>query len=245
MDSPALTYTLAGLSIFLAHVVSSVTGFGANIVALPLLALVVGLAPGKVAIVLLSTLMYSALTLRWWRRVAWKELVIIVFVTGAGLALGMRFFELLPARASVLVLGIFVAVVGLQGLFKPQLLRAVPNWIATFLLFVGGIVHGAFTVGGPLMVIYCHRAIPEKNTFRSTLGFMWVLLNLGLITGWALRRNWPDGTTQLTLVGIPFTIAGLFVGEWIHRRVNAKQFQMWVNALLIVTGVMLALSTAG
>jgi len=41
---------LAGLIIFAAHVVSAVTGFGSNILGLPLLALVVGLAAGKAAV---------------------------------------------------------------------------------------------------------------------------------------------------------------------------------------------------
>lgn len=241
MDPTFHAFILAGFAIFLGHLVSCVTGFGANVVALPLLALVVGIEPGKVAIVVLSTLLYGALTFRWWNRVQWKELGIIIAVTGVGLVLGMTFFEVLPPTASKIVLGIFVCLVGLQGLFKPGLLRIVPDWLARVLLFVGGVVHGAFTVGGPLMVIYCHRAIPEKQTFRSTLGAMWLLLNLGLVAGWAIRSDWPPGALKLTLIGIPFTAAGLVLGEIIHHRIQPKQFQMWVNALLIITGTMLAL----
>jgi uncharacterized membrane protein YfcA len=237
-------YLLAGLAIFAAHVVSSVSGFGANIVALPLLAMVVGIDSGKAAVIILSTLMYSALTVRWWRRVAWKELLVIVIVTGSGLVLGMRFFELLPAHASIITLGVFVASVGLQGLIKPDLLRAVPDFIAKVMLFAGGIVHGAFTVGGPLMVIYCHRAIPDKSRFRSTLGLMWVILNISLMIGWTLQHQWPAGTLHLTLVGLPFTAVGMMIGERIHHRVHPRHFQIWVNTLLIVTGIMLAISAA-
>lgn len=242
MDHSFLAYILVGLVLFFAHVVSGVTGFGTNIVALPLLTLLVGLAPGRVSIVLLSTFMYAVLAIQWRRRVAWKELFAILIVAGAGLLAGVYFLTLIPARVSIITLGIFVAIVGLQGLFYPKLLAHVPMIIARVFLFLGGAVHGAFTVGGPLVVIYGRRVIHDKTTFRATLCVMWVALNAFLIAGWTYANHWPEKSFTIFFIGLPFAIAGMVAGEWIHHRVDAKQFQMWVNALLIVTGAILALT---
>lgn len=240
---PVLLVAVIGGIIFAAQVVSTVTGFGNNILALPPLTMLVGLPASKAALIVLGTLVYSVLVARWWRRVKWRELLFICVVGGVGLAVGMYSFHLLPHHTSIVLLGVFVVCVGLYGLLNLRIIR-VPDSVATGLLFIGGVVHGAFTVGGPLIVIHCRRAIPDRTAFRSTLNVAWIVLNLGMIAGWVFSRAWPAGTTRLTLVGLPFSVAAVLVGEWIHHRVHAKTFQIWVNAVLVVTGVMLIV-TAG
>jgi uncharacterized membrane protein YfcA len=239
---PILLMTLIGMIIFAAQVVSTVTGFGNNILALPPLTMLVGLPASKAALILLGTLVYSVLVMRWWRRVKWRELLVICVVGGVGLVAGMYAFHRLPQQASIAVLGVFVLSVGLYGLLDLRIIR-VPNALATGLLFLGGAVHGAFTVGGPLIVIHCRRAIPDRTAFRSTLNVAWIVLNLAMIAGWMITRAWPAGTMRLTLVGLPFSIAAVLVGEWIHHRVHAKTFQVWVNVVLVVTGVMLIVTS--
>src|SRR4051812_8979650 len=97
---PVVLLLLAGALIFGGQLVSTVTGFGSNILALPLLALLVGLEPAKAAIVVLSTLIYLVLVAKWWRRVDRRELLFICVVGGVGLVAGMLLFHVLPQRAS-------------------------------------------------------------------------------------------------------------------------------------------------
>ena len=52
---PILLHLLAGLLIFASHLVAGITGFGNQIVALPLLAMLVGLDAGKCTLVVLGT----------------------------------------------------------------------------------------------------------------------------------------------------------------------------------------------
>lgn len=241
--SPALVYFLAGLCIFMSHMVAGVTGFGNQIVALPLLALLVGLDAGKTTLVVLGTVMYTILTIRWHERVNVRALLPIVLFTGIGLVLGMILYERLPEHASKIALGVFVIVMGVQGLVRPALLNHVPDFVAKLLLVAGGVVHGAFTTGGPLLVIYCRRALPHKSEFRSTLGVMWIALNIGLMAGWAIS-GWPapDKTLKLALVGLPFVLAGLYTGEYLHHRFDGPAFRAVVNCVLIVNGLILLVS---
>jgi uncharacterized membrane protein YfcA len=171
-----------------------------------------------------------------------RELLVLCVVGGIGLVFGMLLFRILPQRASIIALGVFVTLVGIQGLVRPQLLFAVPKPIAWVMLLLGGAVHGAFTVGGPLIIVYCRRAIRDKTTFRSTLTVVWIVLNFALMGGWTLTSAWRPGTLQLTLIGLPFSLAALIVGEWIHHRVDAKSFGVWVNVVLILSGTLLAVS---
>jgi uncharacterized membrane protein YfcA len=230
---------LAGLIIFAAHLVSAVTGFGSNVLGLPLLALVVGLAAGKAALVVLSTLMYLYLSLRWRHQVDWRQLGVILLIAGLGLPLGMWLFGALPRRASNLLLGAFVIGVGVRGLLQLAPRFATPRWLARAMLFAGGVVHGAFTTGGPLLVVYCRRAMPDKSTFRATLSVVWLLLNVALMVGWTATRAWSHETLRVTLVGLPFLVAGTIAGESLHHRVDERAFTAAVNLTLIAVGAVL------
>ena len=233
---------LAGLIIFAAHCLSAVTGFGANILGLPLLALVVGLVPGKQALIVQGVLLYIYMSTRWRRRVDVRHLVVILVVAGAGLVVGILAFELLPQRGSEIALAIFVIAVGLRGLFDVAPQVRVPPWLAQVLLFLGGVVHGAFTTGGPLLVIYCRRVLPHKSVFRATLAVMWLALAIGLCIGWTLSSTWDPHTPRVLAVGIPFLILGTLAGEYLHHRVDEKRFATVVNATLTAVGLVLLVS---
>ena len=112
------------------------------------------------------------------------------------------------------------------------------------LLLLGGVVHGAFTTGGPLLAVYCHRALPHKSVFRATLAVMWLLLAIGLMIGWTLGHAWDPGTLRISAVGLPFMIGGLVVGEYLHHRVDERGFRAVVNLTLIATGLILLLGPA-
>jgi uncharacterized membrane protein YfcA len=236
---PITLHLLAGLLIFSSHLVAGITGFGNQIVALPLLAMLVGLDAGKCTLVVLGTVMYTILTVRWHMRVNVRQLLIVVGLAGAGLVIGMTIVERLNERASELALGIFVLVMGLQGLMRPTLLKLVPDPVAKLLVIAGGVIHGAFTTGGPLLVIYAQRAMPEKTEFRATLGVMWLALNVGLMTGWTIHGAWSPHTPTLCLVGLPFLVAGLSLGEYLHHKLDGPSFRAFVNVVLILNGVVL------
>jgi uncharacterized membrane protein YfcA len=239
--NPILLYLLAGLCIFAGHLVAGIAGFGNQIVALPLLAMLVGLSAGKCTLVVLGTLMYAILTLRWHEHINRRQLTIIVVLAGVGLVIGMYLFERFDhyEHAMRIALGVFVLLIGVQGVTWPTLLKLVPRPIARALVLAGGIVHGLFTTGGPLLVIYAQRAMPHKSEFRSTLGVMWIILNGGLMIGWTTTHSWSDQTLTLCLVGLPFLLAGLTIGEYLHHKLDGPQFRAFVNAVLIVNGLVL------
>src|SRR2546421_5843239 len=109
---------LAGVIFFAAHLVSTTTGFGSNVLGLPLLALVVGLEPGKQSLIVLGALLYVYMTLRWWKRVDRRQLLFMVAVAGVGLMIGMIVAASLDKRLSTILLAGFVIAVGLRGLLK-------------------------------------------------------------------------------------------------------------------------------
>jgi uncharacterized membrane protein YfcA len=49
------------------------------------------------------------------------------------------------------------------------------------ILVVGGMVHGAFASGGPLVVLYASKTLTDKGSFRATLCLLWTTLNTLLL----------------------------------------------------------------
>jgi uncharacterized membrane protein YfcA len=241
----ATTFIFAGLIIFAGHLVGGVTGFGTAVLGLPLLALLVGLDVGKQSLLLLSTFVYLYIVLRHRGHIAWRQLAIMVGFATLGLPVGMWIFARLPHRAAMISLGVFITAVGLRNLLRIAPDRRAPRWLAKLLLVAGGVVHGAFTTGGPLLIIYADQTLRRKSIFRSTLSLMWLLLNGVLAVAWTARQEWTWGAVRLSLLGLPFMFAGLFAGEWLHHRVAETMFRRVVNLALVMMGLILILIPAG
>jgi len=235
-------FILAGLILFAAHFVAGVTGFGSGILGLPLLAFIVSLDVGKQCLFVLSTGVYLYIMLRWHEHIDWRQLFIMTLFAGIGVPFGMYLYEALPRNGTVFVLGAFVAFVGLRNLFQFWQVRRMPRWAAVVLLIVGGVIQGAFTTGGPVLVSYADEKLTDKSTFRATLCVLWVLLAVMLGVGWTLQHKWQAESFHLSLIGLPFMIAGLVVGERVHHKVSERDFRRGVNVTLLLIGVLLMLS---
>lgn len=245
--SPVTQILLAGGVFFAAHMLSTITGFGAGVLGVPLLTVIVGITPARQSLVVLGTILYVYLTVRCWAEVNGRELSRILAIATPGLCVGVALYEYLPARGSTMLLGAFVAGVAIKGLLKTEPHDAAPRdpgWVGRLMLFLGGAAHGAFTTGGPLLVVYCRRALPGKSAFRATLAAMWLLLAIGLMLAWTLRHSWDPYTGRLTLVGFPFLAAGTAAGEYLHHRVDGRAFAAAVHLTLLATGLLLVWSSA-
>ncbi len=110
---------------------------------------------------------------------------------------------------------------------------------SAILLFLGGIVHGAFATGGPLVVIYASRVLPDKARFRATLCLLWATLNTILVIDFARGSMFTRGFLARFAAMLPFLAAGVLVGERIHHRVDARIFGRIVAFVLLAVGIVM------
>ena len=83
----------------------------------------------------------------------------------------------------------------------------------------------------------------NRGRSRATLAVMWLVLAIGLIIGWTFQDAWDPRTAHVCLVGLPFMIAGLVVGEYLHHRIDERRFRVAVNLTLVATGIVLLLAS--
>lgn len=239
----ATLVALAGIAL-VAFATEGAIGFGGTVIAASVGAQLIPLEELLPAFVVLNLLLSSWLLGRGWSAIAWRMLAReIAPPVAAGAAIGLALFHL-PAKTAIeLAFGVFVA-----GLAVFQLLRPAERPLATpwrvGLLVLGGIAHGLFGTGGPMIVYVSRRRIPDKRAFRSTLAVLWIVLNVALLVNFVSMHLYTNGTTAIGIALAIAIVPGLLLGERIHRALDPARFERVVWLLLLVAGIALAVRDA-
>ena len=109
------------------------------------------------------------------------------------------------------------------------------------LLGLGGIAHGLFGTGGPMIVYVTRRRVDDKRAFRATLALLWLSLNCALLINFVSLDLYTSETVETGSVIALAVIPGLVIGERIHRALDPAQFERVVWVLLLVAGAALAI----
>ncbi len=244
---------ISALVVMLTHLLEGIAGFGGAVMALPFLNLTLGLNNSVHLLCLFGWLMAFYIVLRSWRQINWKELGFISIFAGTGMPLGLFLFEYLPGIQLCILLGIFMGIVGIHG-FMCQFKKAAAANVALeknrniwmkILLFIGGIFQGAFGCGGPCIVIYSAKSMPDKGSFRATLSLLWLLLNSCRLGVWSFNNSfWNLELLKMFAVILPFMFGGLVLGDLLHHKVNEKHFTIGVYSLLTISGIIMVFNNA-
>ena len=228
---------------FFAFVIRGMSGFGAGMIAVPLLAFVIPLQFAVPLCSLLVFVLFIILVIRDRRQVVWDELKLLVPPTIVGALAGLWLFAILDNRMLVMMLGTFLVLyagymlaVSLLGL--PQL-RCSQRWalpagfFGSFFdtLFGGG--------GGTLVVIYINARGIGRAGFRATVAALWFTEMIARIGGYAWAGFYDASTLWLLAALLPLMWAGTVVGERLGNKVEAETFARILAVMLLASGVSL------
>ncbi len=227
-----------------AQAVETVAGFGGTVLALALGVHVVPLERLVVALVIVGWLQSAWNVGRGHRAISFRVLLgRILPLAGAGLAAGAFAFSALGDVGLELVLGAFVVVVSALELYRlfrrPAAPRPLHPALSAALLAGGGVFHGLFASGGPLIVLFASRALPEKAAFRATLSALWLTMNTVLLASYALSGRLDRETGTLAASLLPALAVGIVAGEALHARVDELAFRRLSQGILLGVGVLL------
>ncbi len=242
---------MVGAIVFVTHALEGITGFGCTVLALPFVAMLLGLKTAVPVLAVLAWLLAGYIVAVSWKNIVWKEYIFIVLYVGIGLPIGMMLFQYLPELFLKGLLALFMIGVGIHGFCKTWRARnaktqvthapAQKNMFMRLVLFIGGVIHGAFVSGGPFVVIYASKAFANKSLFRVSLCLLWFTMN----TIWMLQfslfgAGWSPQLGMTLLVTLPFLIAGMLFGDYLHHRVSEYYFRLTVYGVLAASGLILS-----
>jgi uncharacterized membrane protein YfcA len=235
---------IAGV-IFFAFVVRGMSGFGAGMIAVPLLAFMIPLQLAVPLCSLLVFVLFVILVIRDRREIVWDELRLLLPPTIAGAAAGLWLFAVLDNRMLVLMLGGFlvlystymlaVSVLGLPQLRCSQRWALPVGFFGSFFdtLFGGG--------GGTLVVIYINARGIGRAGFRATVAALWFAEMVARIGGYAWAGFYDAQTLLLFTLLLPVMWAGTVAGERLGNRVSAETFSRVLALMLLASGTSLLL----
>ena len=235
---------MMALIALLAFATEGAIGFGGTVIAACLGAQLLPLDELLPAFVPLNLAMSAWLVASGRDAIAWRVLLRTIAVPVAcGAAIGLVLFHVPAKQVLAAAFGGFVALLAVLQLVRPAAGSLGRGWRTGFLA-AGGIAHGLFGTGGPMIVYVTRRELADKRAFRATLAVLWLVLNVALLVNFLALGLYHRGTAELAgLIGLAL-LPGLWIGERLHRRLNPAHFERVVWVLLLVAGLALAIRSA-
>jgi uncharacterized membrane protein YfcA len=229
--------------VFAAYTLRGATGFGAGVVAIPLLALAL---PLTVVIPVLTTLGIVASlgqSLQEFRYVDWRALRGLALPSAVGLALGLWLFASLDHALLVKAFATFIIVYGSWSLLpRRPAWRLPPRALALASGSSGGLVATLFGgMAGPFYAIYLRALALDKRRFRASISS--VLLCLGLVRagGYGSLGFYDLRAVAALVLLAPLMVLGMIAGNRWHAGLDQAKFERIVALLLAGSGVALLL----
>ncbi len=243
-----MTFFLLAVIVFMAQTVETVTGFGAMIIAVALGAHLLSMEVLIPVLVLVNLLLSAYIVVRHHHTINHHVLFRrIIPLMAVGLPVGFALFSLSQNSLLKMAFGLFVTGFAALELFRlrhPQAveLPPMPAAQAAIWLITGGIVHGIYASGGPLVVYYTSRQIADKGSFRSTLSALWLVLTFVLLASYYITGKLTVPILYQSLMLLPALLVAIPCGEWLHNRINPVRFRLAVFLLLLAAGLSLVAS---
>ena len=229
--------------ILLSNIIQGITGFAGTILAMPFSIRLVGMDTAVPVLNLLGLLSGIYVFAGNWKKVDWKVLRHVVIIMGLSLIVGIQLKDLLSGNPRLLyiILGLIVLIIAIQGLvtFKRGSKPAINDHILTLILIAAGLVHGMYVCGGPLLISYMTRKLPEKASFRATISTVWIFLNGMLFFSHIYSGAWTFEVIKSGLISVPFLLGGMFIGGKLYSKMSQKFFVLLTYVLLLIAGISL------
>jgi uncharacterized membrane protein YfcA len=229
-----------------AFAVRSAAGFGAVLIAVPMLAFVLPV-PTAVSVATALTAVTSVRHVhRDWRLIAWRQFAFISLYTIIGIGLGFYFLKILDEHTLRRGLGVFLILYSVYVFCTGGVSPALPaRWhgaLAACTGIAGGFLGALFGGGvGPIYVIYFNILRLEREVFRVTMTTAMLVGGTARIAGYASFGFYGGPTLALLAFGLPLVGIGSWVGDRLVHSLDPRLFSFFVGGLVLLSGAALLL----
>ena len=233
---------VVGVASALAMLAKSATGLGYPLIAIPILASVVGVETAVVVVTLPNA---AANVLIAWRtrqaRSETRDVTVLSVTSAAGAVLGTFVLVSAPERPLLVVLAATVLLFVVRSLWFGDLVvsprsgrRASPA-----VGLVAGVFQGAVGVSGPIVGSWLYAYRLPREAYILSLAVLFLVAGMGQIAALTSIGAYDTDRLIAAAVGLGPVLAVLPVGEHLRARLSGVQFDRAVLALLAASGVVL------
>lgn len=231
-------------------IITGITGFGGNILAVPILSLL-GFNIRDIVIVLAFISFIHALyrVVENIRAIVWRNLLLYWCITIPGTFVGIWLFQTASDQAIKGMLGCFIFILGIYNLKKKASFPSVESLKREsilkrvsfhFFLFFGAMMQGAFVCGGPMYAIFCsHYYGYNQKRYRSIqFGIMFVN-SMTLFISYLLSGAYTSNRIVLCIPAVLGLVMSAVISKKYIMNINENKLYFIIQIVLIVSGAML------
>jgi hypothetical protein len=217
-------------------------GGGLGIVAVPVLALTISPAQAVAIMAPILILMDGFGVQTYWRDVDRGAMAIMLPGAVLGVALGGLLFDLLDARTMRLVVGALALAFVANYLLGAARDRPAPPPRPWFGVLCGGLAGFTSTIahaGSPPAAFYLLPLRLHKTVFVASTIIFFAVVNLMKLVPYWLIGEFTGVNLATALVLAPLAPLSMYLGVWLHHRIEQRLFMLLCYGLVALTGVKL------
>jgi len=243
----ALALVFYAVVLLCSFAVRGAAGFGAGLIAVPMLTFILPVPTAVSVASVLTTLTSIQQVSREWRQIAWPQFITIFLYSMVGIGLGLYFIKLLNEDVLRRCLGIFLILYSCHSLWvaRTSTRLLAKRWhgpLAAVVGIAGGLISALFGAGaGPVYVVYFDILRLEKAVFRATMSAVVLLAGVARIAGYESSGFYTASSVALVATGIPLVLIGSWLGDRVIYRLNDRWFSRLVAAIILLSGATLLL----
>ena len=232
-----------------AYFVLGVTGFGSALVAVPLLSWhwpLLEVVPVVLTMDALGSALHGRLN---WKQVQWGEFKSLLPGMLLGVGLGLLLAQVLDSQIPLMVLGAYVALVGLNALRQvparagEPLALVVPHpqpWVGFAVGTLVGIIEVLFGTAGPPIVAWLTKRLDNIQNVRATTPVMLMFASLIALSGLAFEGRVGNALYWQRLgVLVGLSLLAVWAGHALAHRLPAQRLRQAICGLLVLSGLAL------
>ena len=228
--------------ILAAAFVRSALGFGDAVVAMPLLAMVIGLKTATPHVAFMGPTISLLILMKDWRAGDMKAAARLIVASLLGIPLGVYGLARLPEEPLKIVLGVLILLYGLFGLARPSVrIKNEKAWVPWMVGWTAGVLGGAYNTNGPPVVAYGMLRGWPPGRFRANLQGYFLPTGLMILAGHGLAGMWTGEVFRFYLFSLPAIVLGVVLGGLVNRKLRPAVFVKLVYVFLAAMGAILLL----
>ena len=176
----------------------------------------------------------------------WQSIWPLVLGTTIGIPIGVMLLTRIDPTWIRFGVGVLLVAYSIYSLVRPPLGPFKIGAPADIAIGVtNGLVGGLTGLGGIISTISCQfRGWPrdkQRAVFQPVLFAAFVIISISqLVAG-----SYTAETVKLYGIGLPFMVAGIWIGFKLYGTINDEMFRKTVLILVLVAGVLLVVSASG
>jgi hypothetical protein len=225
--------------LFISTFTRSALGFGDALIAMPLLALVLGMQIATPLVAFGASTIALTILLGEWRSVDIKAAWRLILSSLVGIPIGLFLLKTAPEPVIKGGLGVLLIAFGLLNLINPKLPTFRNEKLAYVFGLVAGVLGGAYNTNGPPVVVYGTLRRWSPDSFRSTLQAYFLPTGGMILISHGLAGLWTPDVLRLYVYALPFIMLAIYLGGRVNKVISSGRFNRIIYVSLVVMGALL------